>query len=129
MRVESKIHNILLSLTETRLGLDLSQAVADEPDTVDEQAVGRALDLKVAEERVGAEEREDLVEDVVALVVWVGRLVGGERDGREGVGGAAGLGAKGEEREVADEARRIRVVVEDGVVGLRRIDGLALGAA
>jgi hypothetical protein len=36
------------------------------------------LDLKVAEECVGAEEGEHLVEDVVVLVIGVGRLVGRE---------------------------------------------------
>lgn len=43
---------------------------------------------------------------------WVGR--------REGVGRAAGLGAEGEEREVADEARGVGVGVKEGVVGLTR---------
>lgn len=100
--------------------LDLGQAVAEEPDTVDEESVGGALYLKVAEEGVCAEERQHLVEDVVALAVRVGGL-GGRQGGveGEGVGRAAGLGAQREEREVADEAGRVRVLVEDGVVGLR----------
>jgi len=43
---------------------NLAEAVADEEDEVDEDAVGLALDLEVAEERVGAEEGEALVDDV-----------------------------------------------------------------
>ena len=122
--VEGDVHDILLGFAGAGLGLDLGEALADEQDAIDEEAVGVALDLKVAEEGVCAEQGEDLVEDVVALVVRVGRLVGGQRDEREGVGGTAGLGAQGEEREVANEARSVRVVVEDGVVGLKAVVGV-----
>lgn len=55
---------------------DLAEAVADEEDEVDEDSVGRALDLKVAEERVGSEEGERLVDDVgLGRVGCVGSLL------------------------------------------------------
>jgi hypothetical protein len=78
------------------------------------------LDLKVAEEGVGAEQGEHLIEDVVRLGVGVGRLAGRQRRvrGGEWIDGSADLGAEREEREVADEARRVGIRVEDGVVGL-----------
>jgi hypothetical protein len=78
------------------------QALGEEEDPVDEQAVGRAFDLKVAEEGVGAEEGEDFVEDVVGFGVWVDverRDRGWERGQR--VGGAARFGPQREEGEVA----------------------------
>ena len=59
--------------------LDPGQAIADEPDAVHQQSVGRALDLKVAEERVGPEQSQGLVQNVVRLRVRIGRLVGGQR--------------------------------------------------
>ena len=43
---------------------DLSKAVGDEEDEDDEETVGWALDLEVAEEGVGAEEVESLVNDI-----------------------------------------------------------------
>lgn len=43
---------------------ELREAVRDEEDEDDELAVCRALDLEIAEERVGAEEVEGLVDDV-----------------------------------------------------------------
>lgn len=45
---------------------DLGETVGDEEDEVDEDAVGGALDFKVAEERVGAEEVDAFVDDVRA---------------------------------------------------------------
>lgn len=80
------------------------------------------MDLKVAEERVGAEEGEDLVEDIIALAVGVGRLVGRQRRRgvRQGVGRASGLGTEREEREVADYAGDVGIIVENGVVCLER---------
>jgi hypothetical protein len=85
-----------------RGGLHFGQTVRHEEDAVDEKAVGGAFDFEVAEEGVGAEEGEDFVEDVVGFgvrvdVEWVGG--GGQRG--EGVGGAAGFGAEGEEGEVS----------------------------
>jgi hypothetical protein len=49
---------------------ELGEAVRDEEDEHDERSVGGALDLKIAEERVGAEEVEGLVDDVCAR--WIG---------------------------------------------------------
>lgn len=118
MGVERQVQHILLGLLGRRRRLDLAQAVAQEPDAVDEQAIGGALDLEVAEEGVGAEEGEDLVEDVVALGVRVRGFKGGQRYRRQGVGRTAGLCPQRQEGEVADEARRVGVIVEDGVVGL-----------
>lgn len=119
MQVQREVHDILLGVADGGAGLDLGETVAEEPDAVDEQAVGGALDLKVAEEGVGAEQREDLVEDVVALRVRVRALGGGQgrvRDGK-GVGRAADLGAEGQQGEVANQPG-IGLRVEDGVVGL-----------
>lgn len=102
------------------MGPNLGQAVADIPDSVHEQTIGGTLNLEVAEEGICAEEREDLVQDIVALVVGIGRFMGRERRRglRESVGGSTSLGAQRKEGEVADEAGRIGVGVEDGVVGL-----------
>ena len=94
------------------------EAVAEEPDSVDEQPVGGALDLKVAEEGVCAEQADYFVEDVVAFAVRVGRLVGRRGCWWQCVGWAAGFRAQRQQREVANQARRVRVAVEDGVVGL-----------
>jgi len=67
-------------------------------------AVGGALDLEVAEEDVGAEEREGFVEDVVRLRLRVDfERVGASWQGGESVGWAAGFGAERQEREVAWE--------------------------
>ena len=43
---------------------DLGEAVGDEEDEDDEEAIGGAFNLEVAEEGVGAEEVEGLVDDV-----------------------------------------------------------------
>ena len=43
------------------------EAIRDEEDEVDEHAVCRALDLEVAEERVGAEEVECFVDDIRSI--------------------------------------------------------------
>jgi len=129
VRVQRQVLDLLAGLARASARLDLAQAVADEPDAVDQQPVGRPLDLKVAEEGVGAEEREHLVQDVVRLGVGVGRLVRGQRrvgEG-EGVDGPADLGAEGEEREVADQAGGVGVGVEDGVVGLEGEGGCQHG--
>ncbi len=119
VQIQRQVHDVLLRIAHRGIRLDLRETVAQEPDAVDEEAVRRALDLKVAEKGVGAEERDDLVEDVVAVRVRVRRLGGGQwrvRE-RERVGRAADLGAQREQREVADEAR-VGLRVEDGVVGL-----------
>jgi hypothetical protein len=122
VEVKRQVQNILLGIAQRSLGSDLCQTIADEPDSIHEQTVGRALDLKVSEECVGAEKGEDLVEDVVALAVGVGRLVGrqGRRGVRQSVGRTSGLGTEREERKVADYAGDVGVIVEDGVVCLER---------
>lgn len=101
-------------------GPNLAQRLAHKQDAIDEQTVCRALDFKVSEEGVCAEEREDLIEGIVAVGLGLGRLVGGQRRvrQREGVGRAAGLCAQREEGEVANEAWWVGVGVVDGVVGL-----------
>lgn len=126
MQIQSKVHDLLLGIAPRGIGLDLGEAVAEEPDAVDEQAVGGALDLKVAEKGVGAEEGDDLVEDVVALRVRVGGLGGGEGrawDG-QGVGRAADLCAQGQERKVANQPG-LGLRVEDGIVGLCEDDDVS----
>ena len=45
-------------------GADLGKAVGDEEDEDNEEAIGGALDLEVAEEGVGTEEVESLVNDI-----------------------------------------------------------------
>ena len=84
------------------LGGELGEAVGQEEDAVDEQPVGGAFDLEVAEEGVGAEEGEHFVEDVVGFRVRVHVEGGGcGRERGERVGGAACFGAQGEEGQVA----------------------------
>ena len=55
---------------------NLGKAVGDVEDEDDEQPVGRSLDLKVAEKRVGAEEVERLVYYVCCG--WIGCVEGFE---------------------------------------------------
>lgn len=120
VEVEGGVHDLLGGVAEGVGGADAAEALADKEDAVDEQAVGGPLDLEVAEEGVGAEEGEDLVEDVVRLRVRVRRLAGGQGGVRrwQDVGWPARLGAQGEEGHVSDQAREGRVRVEHGVVGL-----------
>ena len=60
------------------------------------------MEIEVTEEGVGAVQGEDLVNNVVAFAVWIRGLGGREGNGREDVGGAAGLRTEGEQRDVAD---------------------------
>ena len=54
-------------------GADLGKAVRDEEDEDYEEAIGGPLDLEVAEEGVGAEEVEGLVDNVCfGGIGWVG---------------------------------------------------------
>lgn len=123
--VERQVRDILGSRPYVGGGLDLGQAFGDEEDAVDEQAVGGTLDLEVAEEGVGAEEGEDLIEGVVAVGLGVGGLVGRQRrvGQGEGVGWAAGLGPQREEGEVPDQPWDVGVGIEYGVVGLLVVVG------
>ena len=45
-------------------GADLGKTVGDEEDEDNEETIGRALDLEVAEEGVGTEKVEGFVDDV-----------------------------------------------------------------
>lgn len=51
----------LFGIPQAHTGFDPAQAIRDEEDAVDEDTVGGALDLEVAEEGVGAEEGYRLV--------------------------------------------------------------------
>ena len=87
-----------------------SQALADPQDSVDEHAVGRPLDLKVAEQGVGAEQGQRLVENVIALAFRVDvKIAGAGGEGGECVGWAARLGAEIGESEVAWRKNRLGV--------------------
>ncbi|MCJ1483904.1 hypothetical protein MMC06_004072 [Schaereria dolodes] len=117
-------HTYLLRLTTPHPRPDLAQTLAHEQDPIDQQPVRRALDLEVAEKGIGAKQREHLVERVVGLRVRVdvdGGGGGGKRG--EGVCGAAGAGAQGEECDVACwwEDIRVRGVSQIGGFGVRRI--------
>jgi len=79
IEVQGGVEDLLGGISDAVLGADLGKTLADVEDAVDKQAVGRALDLEVAEEGVGAEQRQYLVEDVVRLGVRVGRLVRRQR--------------------------------------------------
>lgn len=98
VEVEGGVEDVLGGVAEGVVGSDLAEALADEEDAVDEEAVGGALDLEVAEEGVGAEEGEHLVEDVVRLGVRVRALARGHGRARlrQHVGRAARLGAQWE---------------------------------
>lgn len=92
----------LLCLPRCHRRLHLPQTLADKQRSVDKHAVRGAIDLEVAEEHVGAEERENLVDAVIRLTVCGDVDVEGVRGERgEGVCGAAGAGAEGEDGEVA----------------------------
>ena len=65
--LQSAIDERLLGCAGIGIGFYFGQAVGDKEDAVDEESVGRAFDLEVAEKRVGAEQRENLVKDVVGF--------------------------------------------------------------
>lgn len=114
MEIQRQIHHILLGILDRGSWLDFVQAVAEEPDAIDEQPVGMPLDFKIAEECVCAEQRDDLVENIVAFAIRVGRLVGRQRLRRLGqrVGGAADLCAQRQDWDVSNQPG-IGVRVED----------------
>lgn len=74
--IQRQIHDILSRLPYIGGRANLAQRLAHKQDAIDEQTVCGALDLKVSEEGVCAEEREDFVEGIVAVGLGVGRLVG-----------------------------------------------------
>ena len=47
------------------MGLNLGEAVGDEENAIDQEAVGRAFDLEVTKESIGAEEGERFIENVI----------------------------------------------------------------
>lgn len=69
--LEGAVDQGLLGGLGVHVRLHFAQTVGDEQDAVDQHAVRGSLDLKVAEERVGAEQRERLVQAVVGFRVWV----------------------------------------------------------
>ena len=72
MQIQRQIHHILLRILDGRVGLNFVQAVAEEPNAIDEQSIRMALDLKVSEKGVCAEQRDDLVKNIVALAIGIG---------------------------------------------------------
>lgn len=58
----------LLSFSPPHAWLNLAEDFAHKQDTIDHDTVGRALDLKVAEECVCTEKGKDLIERIVRLV-------------------------------------------------------------
>jgi len=114
--LERAVDQRLLGALRIHAGFDLGEAVGDEEDAVNQQPIGGAFDLEVAEEGICAEEAKDLVESIVGLGVRVhveGGYVGGE--GGEGEGGAAGFGSQGKEGDVSWQALTVMILV--GVKG------------
>jgi hypothetical protein len=108
----------LFSIPLAHSRLDLAQTLRDPQDTIDQHTVRRPLDLEIAEQRVGPEQRERLVQNVVAFAVRVHvELTHARRQRRKRVRRSAGLGAESGEAEVADDTG-IGVAEECGVVGL-----------
>lgn len=92
----------LLGVPRTHSRLDLSKAIADEQGSINKHAIGRAIDLEVAEEDIGTEKGEDLVDAIVGFAVGSDvhvRSIGGK--GGQGVCGTASASAQRQDREVA----------------------------
>lgn len=92
----------LLGVPRTHRWLDLPEAIADEQGSVNKHAIGGAVDLKVAEEDIGTEKGEDLVDAIVGLAVGSGvhvRSIGRKRG--QGVCGPASASTQRQDREVA----------------------------
>jgi hypothetical protein len=66
--VESEVHDGLLGVSPGHLRLDLLDDFANEQDAVYQDTVGGAFDLEVAEEGVGTEQGQCLVQRVVAFM-------------------------------------------------------------
>lgn len=112
--VQGEVHQGLLGISPAHARLDGGQGLADEQDAINEHAVGGALDLEVAEEGVGAEEGENLVDRVVRLVRRLDRQlrhVGRQRGQLQR--GAACPRAEREEGEVAYYVL-VGLIEEDG---------------
>lgn len=82
---------------------NLRQTLTNPQDAINQQSIRGALNLEVAEERVGSEQTEHFVQRIVALGVGFGGEMCGERgiEG-EGVGWAADSCSEGEERKVSN---------------------------
>jgi hypothetical protein len=59
----------LLGLPGIHRRLDLAETLADEEGSINEHAIGGAIDLKVAEQDICSEEGQDLVDTVVGLAL------------------------------------------------------------
>jgi len=55
----------LLRITGIHCWLDLSEALADKQSSVNEHAVGGAIDFEIAEQDIRAEQRQDLIDAIV----------------------------------------------------------------
>lgn len=66
--VKSEVHDGLLGVSPGHLRFDLLNDFAYEQDAVYEDAIGGTFDFKIAEEGVGAEQGQSLVQRVVAFV-------------------------------------------------------------
>ena len=67
----------LLRIPGSHRRLDLAETLADEERSINKHPIGRAVDLKVAEQHVGPEERQDLIDAIVGLVLGGHINVGG----------------------------------------------------
>jgi hypothetical protein len=94
---------------------NLPQTLTHEQNPINQQPIGRPLDLKIPKERIRPKQTEYFIKRIVALAVRLGALRCGDLRGVQGgqsVGGAAGACAQGEEWEVAYEAH-VGLGVED----------------
>lgn len=107
----SKASRYLFCFPSIHRRLDLGETFANEEGSVDEHAVGGAVDFKVAKQNIGAKQRQDLIDAIVGLAlggdVKVGG-VGGER--REGVCGATSASSERENGEVSWRNRSCQLI-------------------
>lgn len=88
--------NDLLRLPCRHSRLDFTQAFAHEENAVDQHPVRGTFDFKVAEQHIGTEQRQDLIDAVVGFAIGVDVDLGLTRlERREDVCGAACACAKG----------------------------------
>lgn len=106
--VECNIDQGLLCITSSHAWLDLPQTLTDKQRPVDEHPVRRSIDLKVAEQHIGPEEGEDLIDAVVRLIVGGHIGIGDVRWERgECVCGAARASPQRENGEVSCQTTSI----------------------
>lgn len=82
----------LLGFAGVHCRLNLPEALADEEGSIDEHAIGRAIDLEVPEQDVGTEKRQDLIDAVVGFIVG-GNIDIGSIGGKRGQGVCRTTGA------------------------------------